>query len=182
MDKKQLQQILIILPVILIGGTFAFIQYLILPLNQQKKVLAEELEKIKKEYNESVGRVARLAKLQQEIELLNQAIAELQKKLPASKDLPGLIRMLSKKMNQHRISWSKLEPKVKLEKEHYIEHSFTIPFKGSYHDLALFLSDIGQMERIFATRFTSLKTEIETASGLVQVAGDLTFLIYTSKG
>lgn len=173
---------LVIMPMILIGGIFAFVKYLWMPLKEQKKVLAGELEKIKKEYNESVGRVARLAILHQEIGLLNKEILEMQKKLPASKDLPGLIRMLSKKMSQHRIAWSKLQPAVKSETDHYTEHSFTIPFKGSYHDLALFLSDVGQLERIFATRFANLKSETDSASGLVQVAGEITFLIYTSKG
>lgn len=182
MDKKQLQQLLIIMPIILIGGAFAFIKYLLMPLNEKKKILAEELEKIKKEYTESVGRVARLSKLQQEIELLNKEIVEMQKKLPPSKDLPYLIRMLSKKMSQHRIAWTSLQPAGKSEKEHYAEHSFTIPFKGSYHDLALFLSEIGQMERIFATRFSNLKAEIDSTTGAANVAGELTFLIYTSKG
>lgn len=181
MDKKTLQQIIIILPIVLIVGIFAYYKYLLSPLNEKKKALQADLEQIKKDYDESLHRAERLPKLQIEIEVLNQEITEIQKKLPAKKDLPSLIRMLSDKMEHYKISWSKLTPGSQSVKEYYIEHSYIIPFKSSYHDLAMFLADVGQMERIFATRFTKLTNVPPAAGSATTVSGELTFLIYTSK-
>ncbi len=180
MDKKQLQKLVIILPIVLIAGIFVYYKYLILPLNAKRDALKTELENIKREYSDSVARAARLPKLQEEIIVLNNEISDIEKRLPKDKDLPNLIRMLSKKMDLHRVTWSKLSPGTQNVKDYYIEHSYTIPFKVSYHDFAEFLSDVGQMERRFATRFSRLATTTGN-NGITLVMGDLTFLIYTSK-
>ena len=47
MDKKQLQQLIIILPVILIAGIISYYKFLLAPLSEKKKVLSTELENIK---------------------------------------------------------------------------------------------------------------------------------------
>lgn len=181
MDKKQLQQLIVMMPIILIGGIFGYFKYLLAPLNDKSKLLREELQKIKKEYQESESRAARLPKLEQEIAGLNLEIKEIEKKLPPKKDVPNLIRLLSKKMEAHNIRWNRLAPGAQNTKDYYIEHIYSIPFTASYHNLANFLTEIGQMERIFATRFNKLGTTVDTKTG-VQVQGELIFLIYTSKG
>jgi type IV pilus assembly protein PilO len=181
MNKKQLQQMLVIIPIAFIAGVFAYYKYLILPLNERKKALRTELENIRSEFQESKGRAERLPKLEQEIFLLSQEIATMQKKLPPTKDVPGLIRLLSRRMEHYGVVWKRLAPGTQTAKDYYIEHSYTIPFTCIYHDLARFLTEIGQMERIFATKFTSLKPSVDSQTGIVTVSGELTFLIYTSN-
>ena len=51
----------------------------------------------------------------------------------------------------------------------------------AHHNLAGFLSEVGQMERIFASRYSKLSILPGSKSG-IQVAGDLMFIIYTSRG
>lgn len=179
-DKKTLQQMIIMMPIILIVGIFGYYKYLLSPFNAKSKLLLGELEQIKKDYRESEARAARLSKLEQEISVLNVEIKAIEKKLPASKDVPNLIRLLSKKMSDNHIIWTRLAPGIETRKEYYIEYTYTIPFQASYHDLAVFLSDIGQMERIFASRFSQLQVKEDEKLGL-KVQGDLTLLIYTSK-
>ncbi|MBI2915827.1 MAG: type 4a pilus biogenesis protein PilO [Elusimicrobia bacterium] len=182
MDKKQMQMLILFLPVTLLAGLFSYYKYFYSPLAAQRKSLKQELEQIKKDYQESKARVARLPKLQQEIALLNQEISEIEKKLPANKDVPGLIRLLSKKMEAHSITWNRLAPGTQVTKEYYIEHAYTIPFTTSFHSLASFLAEVGQMERIFATRFTRLMAVTNAKTLATEVQGELSFLIYTSKG
>ncbi len=181
MDKKKMQQLIIAFPIILIGGLFAYYKYLFVPLNSRIKILGGELEKIKQEYIESERRAARLPQLQKEIQQLNREISETEKKLPASKDVPGLIRLLSKRMERHNIQWARIAPGQQAVKDYYVEHAYTIPITTTYHNLASFLSEIGQMERIFATRFNKLNI-LNSATEGVMVSGELTFLIYTSRG
>ncbi|OGR57452.1 MAG: hypothetical protein A3I11_03730 [Elusimicrobia bacterium RIFCSPLOWO2_02_FULL_39_32] len=182
MDKKQLQFLIILIPILIIGINFGFYKYLFNPLSERKKILKGELEQIKKEYQESVGRTARLPKLQEEIAVLNQEILEVEKKLPKDKDVPSLIRLLSKKMDSHSIRWTRLAPGNQTSKDYYIEHTYTIPFSASYHNLATFLTEIGQLERIFSSRFSKLSSTVNSKTGENEVSGELTFLIYTSKG
>lgn len=170
------------MPLLLIGILFAYSKYLSFPLSEKKKLLNADLEKIKREYQESQARASRLPQLEKEIAQLNQELSKIEKKLPTYKDVPGLIRLLTRKMDSHRINWSRLTPGNQTEKEYYIEHLYTIPFTTSYHQLALFLSEIGQMERIFATRFARLVTVTNNRTQRQEVQGELQFLIYTSKG
>ncbi len=181
MDKKKLQQLIIAFPIILIGSMFAYYKYLFVPLNTRAALLQTELEKIKQEYIESERRAARLPQLQKEIQQLNREISETEKKLPASKDVPNLIRLLSKRMDRHNISWARIAPGQQSVKDYYVEHAYSIPITTTYHNLANFLSEIGQMERIFASRFTKLNIMNNAADG-VMITGELTFLIYTSRG
>lgn len=173
---------IVLMPIVLIAVLFAYSKYLLSPLTEKKNLLNTELEKIKREFQESQARVARLPQLEKEIEQLNLELSKIEKKLPTNKDVPGLIRLLTKKMDSHRIIWSRLTPGNQTEKEYYTEHLYTIPFTTSYHQLALFFSEIGQMERIFATRFIRLVSVINARTQRQEVQGELQFLIYTSKG
>ncbi len=175
-----MQQLIIAFPIILIGGLFAYYKYLLVPLNSRSKILQNELGKIKQEYVESERRAARLPQLQKEIVQLNREISETEKKLPASKDVPNLIRFLSKRMDRHNITWQRIAPGQQVTKDYYVEQTYSIPFSTTYHNLANFLSEIGQMERIFASRFGKLNV----ANGVegTMVTGELIFLIYTSRG
>lgn len=175
MDKNKIQQLIIMMPIILIAGIFGYFKYLLSPLSEKSKALNLELEQIKKDYKDSEARAARLPKLEQEITVLNNEIKEIEKRLPPGADVPNLIRLLSKKMETYQIIWNRLAPGTQSSKEHYIEHFYTIPFTCSYHNLALFLTEVGQMERIFASRFNKLSYNAG------RVSGDLIFLIYTSK-
>ena len=180
MEKKQLQQMLIILPLVFFGGIFAYYKYLFKPLQKKQAVVQRDLENIKREYQESLERTNRLPKLTEEIRVLNSEILEVQKKLPHDKDVPGLIRLLSNRMKYYGVQWKKIEPGKQTAKEYYIEHSYKIPFTARYHNLARFLAEVGQMERIFATQISSLKPEANAQTGTM-VSGEITFLIYTSK-
>ena len=181
MDKKKLQALIIGIPLFLAGFIFVYYKYLLSPLNEKQKVVKDDLATINKQYQDSMGRAARLPQLESEIGQLNVEIAAMQKKLPPNKDVPGLIRMLSRKMDAHNVVWTNLTPGKQTSKDYYIEHTYTIPFTTTYHNLAEFLADIGQMERIFATRFVSISPQIDEKTGIVRLKGEISFLIYTAK-
>lgn len=180
LDKAKLQQLIIMMPIILVAGVFCYIKFLSMPLSAKMKTLKNEMDTIKQQYQESQMRVSRLPKLQQEIAQLNLEIQRIEKKLPKDRDVPGLIRLLSKKMDSYHIYWQRLVPGPDNAKEHYVEHLYSIPFHARYHDLAEFLTEMGGMERIFQTRFSQLNILSSEDSG-VEVKGELTLLIYTAK-
>ncbi len=180
MDKKKLQQILVVIPVLLGAIIYGYYKYFLRPLEDKQAALNTEMDKIKSEYQESLGRASRLPMMEQEIGVLNMEIQEMQKKLPHDKDVPGLIRLLSDRMKYFGIQWKKIEPGPQSAGEYYIEYSYKIPFSARYHNLARFLADVGQMERIFATKVSSLKTETNAQTGST-LGGEISFLIYTSK-
>jgi type IV pilus assembly protein PilO len=180
MNKKQLQASIIALPLIAFLGIFVYYKYLVTPLAASQVKILIELDSIRSEYEQSVGRAARLPRLEQEIQILNEEILDMEKTLPKDKDIPEILRLLSNRMRFYDIQWKKLEPGPQSVKEYHIEHSYKIPFTTSYHTLAKFMAEVGQMERIFATQIVSLKSENTPKDG-TKVTGDLSFLIYTSK-
>lgn len=182
MQKKNLQQLIIILPIVWIAGTFVYFKYLLLPINEKIKTKKAELESIKKDYVDACNKSSRLENLKQEIQILKQEIDEMKKMLPEEEKKPDLIRVLKREMEHHNIIWEKISPSLPSPKDYYIEHSYTIPFKASYHDLAMFLTKIGQMERIFSTKFSKLMFTTDPKDNRITISGELTFTYYTGKG
>lgn len=179
MNKQRLQQLVIMFPILLIGTTFAYFKYLKSPLDARMMTLHTEMEKVKQEYIASQKRISRLPRLENEIFMLNKEIRTIEKKLPNKKDLPGLIRLLSKKLDTYQLSWTQIIPGEEISKQYYYEHIYRIPFSTSYHNLAEFLSSIGQLERIFTTRFNKLT--MISGEDSVQVQGELALHIFTAK-
>jgi len=87
MDKKQLQQLLVIIPIVLVAGIFGYYKYL-LPFERKKR----RYSPVKWKPSKGIRRVpfarSRLPKLKEEIGQLNLEIAKIQKRLPPNKDIP----------------------------------------------------------------------------------------------
>ncbi len=177
-----MQNLIVILPVMWVAVIVVYIYYGLLPVNKTIAVKRTELQEIIKQYEEAARSAAKLSIVQQEIQILNHKIQEIEKILPKDAGLPNLIRELTKTMSEHNILWDRLAPSNPSEKDYYREHSYTIPFKSSYHDLAVFLTKVGQNERLFATRYINLGQVKVEKNDTITITGELTFLFYTSKG
>jgi type IV pilus assembly protein PilO len=81
-----------------------------------------------------------LAKLRLEIQLDSAKLDSLKNIFPDSKEIPKLIREITKVAVASGIETKKFTPQPDIVKEYYIENRYNMSVAGGYHQLATFFS------------------------------------------
>lgn len=140
--------ILAVLPSVLISVLVVLM--LILPRNDEIKLLDAEIINQEKEIAKDQAKVARLASLKLENERLIKRLNELKFQLPEEKEVSGLLKQVSDlgiKSGLRIISW---KPDHKRDHPSGIiyEIPVSVELSGSYHSLGLFFSSLTKLNRI----------------------------------
>jgi len=147
---KQQQQILVIAVMIIGGGGYGYWNYLLKPtlisIEQNEKKHKDLVAKIEK----SRRQARRLPALQNQVEKLRTELAELEKQLPTDKNIPDIIRTLTREALIQELEFkSMIPPKSPIKKQYFEIIPFKLRLSGTLSSLARFLSSLGQQERIF---------------------------------
>ncbi len=108
---------------------------------QEKQIKLQEAQKIAQQ----------LDKLQRENRKLEYEIRESAKRLPQEKEIPDLLRQITNLGNRAQIDFVSFKPQTVEAKGFYKEIPIRVNVRSSYHNLGLFLSELGQLERIVNT-------------------------------
>ncbi|MEK6673063.1 MAG: type 4a pilus biogenesis protein PilO [Nitrospirota bacterium] len=140
--------ILALLPSVLV--TVLVVVMMILPKNDEIKLLDAEIINQEKEIAKDKAKVARLASLKIENERLIKRLNELKLQLPEEKEVSGLLKQVSDlgiKSGLRIISW-----KPDNKRDHPSGIIYEIPvlveLSGSYHSLGMFFSSLTKLNRI----------------------------------
>ena len=98
----------------------------------------------------------RLPALQLEYATLQQDLLSLEKQLPTDKDLPNIIRVITRQALQENLQFVKLAPKPSVHQTYFEIIPFDLQFSGGLHALARFLAALGQQDRIFQAQNVNL--------------------------
>jgi len=85
-----------------------------------------------------------LPKLQAEMAVLELEVADLEKRLPKEKEIPELLRTITKTAQRYNLKISNFNPSKIVEQPNYSEVPFEMVVQGNYHSLAYFLTDLGR--------------------------------------
>lgn len=151
------QQQMIILAVVGVGFVLYFYySYLMKP-------LFATIDQRQQQYTELVGKIEtaqrqamRLPALQAEFAQLQTDLISLEKQLPKEKDLPNIIRTLTREALQEDMKFVRLSPRPSVRQQYFEIIPFELQFHGSLHNLARFLASLGQQDRIFQAENVSL--------------------------
>lgn len=150
--SKQQQQYLAVGVVLLGGGGFAYIKYFWLPISAKiadTKAKIEETEgKIAKAKNQAV----RLNKIQKELDELNIAALEAEKRLPKAQDLAAVVDTVTALSRRYNLTLKTFTPGGSKPQPHFIETSYSITATASFHELGRFLAAVALEERIYNVR------------------------------
>jgi type IV pilus assembly protein PilO len=102
------------------------------------------------------ARAQQLGQMQQEMAGLQIELANLEKQLPKDRELPALLRVLSRRAEGYGIVIGTISPQKPVSKGLYDELAYNIAATTSYHALAHFLVEMGKGERLFAARNLTL--------------------------
>src|SRR5579871_6858703 len=119
-----------------------------------KSIAAER--KTVQELNEKLAvaksRASQLSKVQAEMAALQIDVAELEKLLPRTRELPSLLRVFTHRAETNGLTLTSFRPSRPIAKGLYDEIPYDISVTSSFHGIGHFLTAMGKGDRLFAAR------------------------------
>jgi type IV pilus assembly protein PilO len=153
---KQQQQMIIALAMFVIGGGYFYWNYMLSPTLTQIKERQARYQDLTAKIETAERQARRLPALQLEYATLQQELVSLEKQLPTDKDLPNIIRVLTRQALQENLQFLRMAPKPSIHQTYFEIIPFDLQFTGSLQAFARFLSALGQQDRIFQAQNVTL--------------------------
>ncbi len=181
---KQQQQILVLIIAFVLGGGYTYWNYMLKPTLQKISVNQEKYKDLTAKVETAERQSRRLPALQAEVEKLRVELASLEKQLPKDKDIPNILRILTREALQESMEFNRLAPKPIIRQTYFEIIPFDLQFTGTLHSLARFLASLGQQDRIFQTQNISLVPGGSSAesAGFTRLIITLTIQTYAYTG
>jgi len=112
-----------------------------------KMVEAKEVEK-RTAYIKKQKRANQLPAFKTQLEEMQTSFSALKDQLPSDTEIPGLILDISEKGLSNGLEIDLFEPKPEINKEFFAEKPIKLKAKGTYNELAGFVSDLSALPRI----------------------------------
>jgi type IV pilus assembly protein PilO len=176
--SKEQQQYLAVAVLFLGGGGFAYFKYFWLPVSAKIDETRAKIEEVEGKIAKAKNQAVRLNKIQKELEELNVAALEAEKRLPKTQDLPAVIDTVTALSRRYNLNLLSFTPGGSKPQAHFIETSYAIAATASFHELGRFLAAVALEERIYNVRAITYGTP--DAQGRMSVTFQL--ISYQYKG
>lgn len=136
--------------VVAVCGLVLFMGYKLVIVDQLaalKTVEAKEVEK-RTAYIKKQKRANQLPAFKTQLEEMQTSFSALKDQLPSDTEIPGLILDISEKGLSNGLEIDLFEPKPEINKEFFAEKPIKLKAKGTYNELAGFVSDLSALPRI----------------------------------
>jgi type IV pilus assembly protein PilO len=121
------------------GGLFyATYTFLLAPLNNKYAAARESLMQTQTKVAEMKQRAIELPRLIAEMKQLELQVTELEKLLPREKEIPQLLRTVTKTAQHHQLKITQISPQPVVSLANYNELPFQLSVQGPYHAIAAF--------------------------------------------
>ncbi|GEM_PF-6934709 len=183
LDKQEKQRIALSIVGVLFLA-FVYYQYFMKPtwrkINQNRAKIIELTQKL----NELKKMSVRIEALKAETQAVETNWRSLETKLPKSRDLPKILDTIATLAEKNKIELNSISPQgVKSDAPLYSEYSFGLSISGSYHDIALFLTELGHAQRLFHSKDLNLSARQAPAiNPEANVNATLTVVAFEYKG
>jgi Tfp pilus assembly protein PilO len=145
------------LSVLLIGVVFySYWNMVYTPISKAISTDRKNVQELNQKLSVAKARAGQLSKVQAEMAALQVDVAELEKLLPKSRELPSLIRVFTHRAEANGIVLTSFRPSHAVPKGLYDEVPYDISVTSSLHGLGHFLTAMGKGERLFAARNLAL--------------------------
>ena len=153
---------------LILGGGYWFMikdQYAAL-----ERVENEEVT-LKQQYESKAFKVANLEAYRQQMTEMEESFGALLKQLPADTEVPGLLEDITNTGLGTGLEINSIGLKPEVSREFYVELPIDISVRGTYHDMAAFVSGVAALPRIVTLHYFDIKPAGKGG------AGDLTMNI-----
>jgi type IV pilus assembly protein PilO len=136
--------ILFICAAILVGGYFAFIDSQLEEWDTKK----QEEEKLKQTYMGKKALAVNLPAYRQQMEDMERTFDSMRRQLPSKTEVPDILVDITQAGLGRGLKFRLFDPLPEKKKEFYAELPIKLYVLGSYHEIALFISDLAALPRI----------------------------------
>jgi len=147
--------------VVVVFGLALFLGYKLVIVDQLaalETVQAQEKDK-RKVYEKKQGRANQLPAYKAQLEEMQVSFGALKDQLPSDTEIPGLILDISEKGLSNGLEIELFQPESEIHKEFFAEKPIKIEAKGTYSELAGFVSDLSALPRIVTINNIQLEHE-----------------------
>lgn len=177
------QETMVAVAMFAIGGLYVYWNYLLKPKIAQVETQTASYTDLKAKIETAQRQSRRLPALQNELAKLQVELAAMENQLPKDKDLPNILRILTREAQQEELTFSRLAPKQPQRQQYFEIISFDAGFTGTLHALARFLASLGQQDRIFsAQNITMAPGGGASDTGITNLNINLTIQTYAYAG
>ncbi len=180
LTQDQQKQIFLVAVVVVVFPFFWW-KMLMTPALDSIKAKRDDNQKIEGEVDTMKRTAARLGALEKERDALAAEVGKAEKKLPRSKNLEEIIRIVTEQAQRQKIFIATFSPEAERPQNYYVEIPFGISFTANIHSLARFLSAMGQQERIMAAKNLTMSFSLNAKRGHT-VTGSFSLIAYIFKG
>ncbi len=136
---------------------------------EYQTVTAQEQE-LKKTYTSKVALAVNLDAYKQQMEEMRQTFGSLLRQLPDTTEVPDLLIDITQAGLGRGLEFVLFKPEKELPKEFYAELPISIRVRGSYHELANFVSDVAALPRIVTFSDIDIKSQAKGGGGKLLMA------------
>ncbi|PWQ98578.1 hypothetical protein DKT75_03485 [Leucothrix arctica] len=139
-----------ILAILIICGLVLFMGYKMIVIDKMGELdnVVSKESSLKITYERKQARANQLPAFRAQLKEMQQSFGSLMKQLPSGTEIPGLILDISEKGLSNGLEIELFKPKGENQKEFYAEKPIELKAKGTYNQLAAFVSDISGLPRI----------------------------------
>lgn len=144
--------------IVVIFAFVVFMGYKLVIVDQRSELESVEQKEVelKKTFESKQERASQLPAYKKQLEDMRFSFGTLVRQLPSETEIPGLILDISEKGIFHGLDIDLFQPGAETRKEFYAEKPITLKARGTYSQLANFVSDISGLSRIVTIENISL--------------------------
>ncbi|WP_111498217.1 type IV pilus inner membrane component PilO [Marinobacter bohaiensis] len=144
---------LLLFGLILGGGYWFFIKDQYAQLDRVEK---QEVE-LKGDYEQKAYKVANLPVFKKQMAEMEETFGALVKQLPSDTEVPGLLEDITNTARGSGLELQEIKLQPEQQRDFYIELPINIQVRGTYHELASFVSSIAGLPRIVTLHDFTIK-------------------------
>jgi type IV pilus assembly protein PilO len=174
---KQQKVIFIILGVVVLYLIYSKVW---LPFTQNIKQIEKELNDVEKKLKEVNDFILRRKEFEVKKMWYEDMLNEMRKCLPHSVEIPVVLRKITELASRTNVNIVSISPSGAVESEYLKELLYTVHIEGTYHTLAMFLTEVGNSDRIINVYDLQISPSGAISEGKV-ISSSFMFKIYVFK-
>ncbi len=162
-------------------GLIMFYTKVYAPMENKINESGQLLEKKAAELIDMRKKAQKLNELEAEFKVLGEQLKLAEKKLPLTRELPEIIRIITETATKYGMNVDNLRVSAPESAQYYIAHDYKLQLISDYHTFGRFFTEIVQLDRIFNIMnviFSPVKSKEETDG---ELSASFSIVAYTSK-
>lgn len=136
--------LLLVFGLVLGGGYWFFVK----DLYTEVERAAEQEQELRQEYERKAYRVANLDRYRQQMVEMEETFGALVRQLPSDTEVPGLLEDITNTALGSGLDLQEFALQNEVQQDFYVELPINIRVRGTYHELATFVSSVAGLPRI----------------------------------